>query len=87
MKAYLYLFVAVIVVFIRKYLFLILLVAGLIVGYRYFSMPSCLGTLLTFSAANVEGDMEPFSFSTQFGTLFFEPTEAGTFCLEIKKVR
>jgi hypothetical protein len=55
--------------------------------YRILAKPICKGTLLNFSQANFDGDMEPFSLEYPFGHFFFEPTKPGLICVEIKTVK
>jgi len=53
----------------------------------WYSKPVCKGKLVQFSQANVEGDMEPFGFSTVFGDLGMNPTVPGQYCIEIRKLK
>ena len=88
MREYIGLFIALILVFFQKYFIWLLLVAGLVLGYRYFNAPKCNGQLLvSISEENLAGDMEegPY-FQTPYGNVFFEPKKAGTFCIELHQL-
>jgi hypothetical protein len=48
--------------------------------------PVCNGQRYAVSQANAEGDMEtPITMTVVGGIIYFEPNEAGTYCIEIKK--
>jgi hypothetical protein len=51
------------------------------------SKPVCAGKVVSFTQNNVEGDMEPFGFTTVFGDLGMNPTMPGKYCIEIRKMK